>query len=60
MVLADFTPGEPNTIAIVFFVLFVVLALGITWWAAADADDRSVLRRRPQRHGLPERPRALR
>ena len=34
MVVADFTPGEPNAIAIVFFVLFVVLALGITWWAA--------------------------
>ena len=34
MVVAAFKPGEPNTIAIVFFVLFVVLALGITWWAA--------------------------
>src|SRR5919109_1906717 len=33
MVLAKFTPGEPNTLAIVFFVLFVAVALGITWWA---------------------------
>jgi cation/acetate symporter len=34
MIVADFTPGEPNAIAIVFFVGFVLLALGITWWAA--------------------------
>ena len=34
MVVGAFTPGEPNAIAIVFFVLFVVAALGITWWAA--------------------------
>jgi cation/acetate symporter len=34
MIVAAFKPGEPNTIAIVFFVLFVLLALGITWWAA--------------------------
>ena len=34
MILAAFTPGEPNAIAIVFFVGFVLLALGITWWAA--------------------------
>ena len=34
MIVAAFTPGEPNAIAIVFFVVFVLLALGITWWAA--------------------------
>ncbi len=34
MIVAAFKPGEPNAIAIVFFVLFVLLALGITWWAA--------------------------
>ena len=34
MVIAAFKPGEPNAVAIVFFVLFVALALGITWWAA--------------------------
>ena len=33
MVLAKFTPGEPNTLAIVFFLLFVGVALAITWWA---------------------------
>jgi cation/acetate symporter len=32
--LASFTPGEPNGVAIAFFVAFVALALGITWWAA--------------------------
>jgi cation/acetate symporter len=31
---ASFVPGEPNAVAIVFFLLFVVLALGIAWWAA--------------------------
>ena len=35
MVIAKFTPGEPNTVAIVFFAVFVALALGITWWAAS-------------------------
>jgi cation/acetate symporter len=34
MLIAKFTPGEPNALAIVFFVLFVGIALGITWWAA--------------------------
>ena len=34
MIVAAFKPGEPNTIAIIFFVLFVLIALGITWWAA--------------------------
>src|SRR5215208_628324 len=34
MPIAKFTPGEPNTLAIVFFLLFVGIALGITWWAA--------------------------
>ena len=34
MILFDFVPGEPNTVAIVFFALFVALALGITFWAA--------------------------
>ena len=34
MIVAAFKPGEPNAVAIVFFVLFVLLALGITWWAA--------------------------
>src|SRR6266511_3360638 len=34
MVLAKFVPGEPNSLAIVFFLLFVAVALGITWWAA--------------------------
>ena len=33
MLIAKFTPGEPNTLAIVFFVFFVAIALGITWWA---------------------------
>jgi cation/acetate symporter len=32
--LAAFTPGEPNAVAIAFFLLFVGVALGITWWAA--------------------------
>ena len=36
--------GEPNAIAIAFFLVFIVLSLGITVWAARqDADDRSVL-----------------
>src|ERR671913_315698 len=26
--------GEPNVTAIIFFVIFIVLSLGITWWAA--------------------------
>jgi cation/acetate symporter len=30
MLIAKFTPGEPNTLAILFF---VAVALGITWWA---------------------------
>jgi cation/acetate symporter len=34
VIVAAFVPGEPNTIAIVFFLLFVALALGIAWWAA--------------------------
>jgi cation/acetate symporter len=34
MILGAFTPGEANPVAIVFFVGFVALALGITWWAA--------------------------
>src|SRR6266508_3279618 len=34
MLIAKFTPGEPNTLAIVFFLLFVGIALGITFWAA--------------------------
>jgi cation/acetate symporter len=34
MPIAEFIPGEPNTLAIVFFLLFVGIALGITWWAA--------------------------
>src|SRR5829696_8083973 len=33
MPIAKFTPGEPNTLAIVFFVFFVAIALGITFWA---------------------------
>src|SRR5215212_114398 len=33
MLIAKFTPGEPNALAIVFFVFFVAIALGITWWA---------------------------
>src|SRR5919109_272687 len=33
MLIAKFTPGEPNTLAIVFFLFFVAIALGITWWA---------------------------
>jgi cation/acetate symporter len=34
MLLAKFVPGEPNTLAIVCFVIFVAIALGISWWAA--------------------------
>src|SRR5215211_6179640 len=33
MLIAKFTPGEPNTLAIVFFLFFVAIALGITFWA---------------------------
>jgi cation/acetate symporter len=31
---ASFVPGEPNAVAIAFFLVFVALALGIAWWAA--------------------------
>jgi cation/acetate symporter len=34
MTIANFVPGEPNSLAILFFVLFVGLALAITWRAA--------------------------
>src|SRR5215212_539859 len=34
VILAKFVPGEPNSVAIVFFLLFVAIALGIAWWAA--------------------------
>src|SRR5215211_2908928 len=33
MLIAKFTPSEPNTLAIVFFLFFVAIALGITFWA---------------------------
>jgi cation/acetate symporter len=34
MIVAAFKPGEANAVAIVFFVLFIAVALGITYWAA--------------------------
>src|SRR5918911_3210836 len=34
MVIAKFVPGEPNSVAIGFFLTFVAVALGISWWAA--------------------------
>src|SRR5215210_1243726 len=34
MLLAKFVPGEPNALAIAFFLVFVAVALGISWWAA--------------------------
>ena len=43
--------GEPNATAIAFFVGFVLITLGITWWAARRTqDDGGVLRRRPLDH----------
>ena len=53
--------GEPNAIAITFFLLFIALSLGITVWASQeDANRRALLRRRPKRDGVSERPRARR
>jgi cation/acetate symporter len=34
VIVAKFVPGEPNSVAIAFFLLFVALALGIAWRAA--------------------------
>jgi cation/acetate symporter len=34
MLIAKFVPGEPNSVAIAFFLVFVAVALGIAWWAA--------------------------
>jgi cation/acetate symporter len=34
VIIAKFVPGEPNSLAIVFFLVFVAIALGIAWWAA--------------------------
>src|SRR5215211_8479602 len=34
MLLAKFVPGEANSVAIVFFLVFVGIALGISWWAS--------------------------
>src|SRR5215210_3165384 len=34
MLIAKFVPGEANGVAIVFFLVFVVVALAIAWWAA--------------------------
>src|SRR5215210_6741970 len=34
MLIAEFVPGEPNSVAIAFFLVFVAVALGIAWWAA--------------------------
>ena len=34
MLLAEFVPGEANSLAIVCFLVFVAIALGISWWAA--------------------------
>ena len=49
----------PNATAIGFFVAFVALTLGITWWAARrTTTHRGVLRRRPTHHRSAERLRA--
>src|SRR5215218_4572289 len=34
MLLAKFVPGEANSVAIVFFLVFVGIALAISWWAS--------------------------
>jgi cation/acetate symporter len=34
MLVSKFVPGEANSVAIAFFLVFVGVALGITWWAA--------------------------
>ena len=34
MLYAEFVPGEANSVAIAFFLVFVGIALGISWWAA--------------------------
>jgi cation/acetate symporter len=34
MIQADTSIGQPNTVAMAFFFLFIAVTLGITWWAA--------------------------
>jgi hypothetical protein len=34
MLIAKFVPGEANSVAIGFFLVFIAVALGISWWAA--------------------------